>query len=411
MTCRPRFAFALGTLTLTALAVMALNGCGDRTPPAPQPEPPPVEVLAVRAQPVIPRFEYVGRVEAMDEFVVRPRVEGFIQRRYFEQGALVEEGELLYELDPQPFVAALDNQRAAVAQARAALQVSERNFQRGRELVEVGAISRMQMDELTGNYEENQARLQAAQANVEQAELNLSYTRIHSPLTGRIGRSEYTEGALVGPQTQELATVVRLDPVFVLFEVPEERLLQVQMEMGRRLREGASPEQRDIRIKLPDGSYYPERGTIAFVDNQININTGSVAVRAQFPNPDLLLVQGQFARVSIRVYGGPDDVRPLVPQAAVMEDMQGRYVYVVDENNIARRRYLELGQREGALWAVEKGLTAGERVIVNGLQRVVADKPVTPQDTPRNPYQPELDLNGDSPGTAPPPASGDETGK
>ncbi|WHI50110.1 efflux RND transporter periplasmic adaptor subunit [Microbulbifer sp. MLAF003] len=141
-----------------------------------------------------------------------------------------------------------------------------------------------------------------------------------------------------------------------------------------------------MRIELPDGNFYPYKGNIVFIDNQIDPNTGSVAVRALFPNPGQLLVQGQFARVSILVFTGSEALKPLVPQSSVLEDMQGRYVFVLGRNNIAEKRYLTLGQREGELWAVNDGLVAGESIIVNGLQRVQAGKPVTPQNTPRNPY-------------------------
>jgi len=371
---------------LAVLALVGAGACSDQGGEESAAKPPPVEVLVVREQPVVPRFEYVGRVEATDEFAVRPRVEGFIQTRHFEEGSMVEAGELLYEIDPQPFVVALDNRRAALANARVALEVTERNFRRGRELVGRGAISQVDMDELTKNFEQAQGNLKAAEADVESAELDLSYTKIFAPFTGRIGRSAFPKGSLVGPGSEPLATVMNMDPIFVLFEVPEDQLLTVQMEAGRRERAGQAPVRREIRIELPDGSVYPHRGVIAFVDNQVNVNTGSVAVRARFRNPDQLLVQGQFARVSIRVFAGQESIKPLVPQSAVLEDMQGRYVFVVDANDIARRRNLELGQREGELWAVEEGLEAGERVIVNGLQRVVVDKPVTPQGAPRNPY-------------------------
>lgn len=368
------------------LTVLFLVSCFGKEEGQEQAPPPPVEVLSVREQPVIPRFEYVGKVEATDELQVRARVEGYIQRRVFREGDTVREGQLLYEIDPQPFIAALNNQRANLDVLESALRVAERNYRRGRELVATGAISQVQMDELTGNFEQAQSKVQAAQADVETAELNLSYTKITSPLTGRIGRSEYTEGALVGPLTEALATILSLDPIYVLFEVPQDRLFAVQVEQAERRVRGQAPLQPDIRIALPDGSYYPYRGTIAFVDNQIDPNTGTVAVRALFPNPEQLLVQGQFARVSIRVYSGSESIKPLVPQSAVLEDMQGRYVFVVDGDNIAHKRYLEMGQREGELWAVEKGLKAGENVIVNGLQRVVANKPVTPQNTLRDPY-------------------------
>lgn len=384
------------------LSLFLLLSCSRKEAPQ-QFTPPPVEVLAVREQPVIPRYEYVGKVEATDELKVRARVDGYILRRFFKEGDTVREGQLLYEIDPQPFIVALNNQRANLSVLESALRVAERNYRRGRELVSSGAISQVQMDELTGNFEQAQARVQAAQADVETAQLNLSYTKITSPLTGRIGRSEYTEGSLVGPQTDALATILSLDPIYVQFEVPQDRLFAVQVERMERRQRGLAPVQPDIRIALPDGSYYPYRGTIVFVDNQIDPNTGTGTVRALFANPDQLLVQGQFARVSIRLYRGSEAIKPLVPQSAVMEDMQGHYVYVVDGDNIAHKRYLEMGQREGELWAVEEGLKAGENVIVNGLQRVVEDKPVNPQNTPRNPYEPTEKPEG-APPPAPPPA-------
>lgn len=372
------FVFVL--MTLLAVA------CSKETE-QPAPKAPPVEVLAVRVHQVVPRFEYVGRVEATDEFQVRPRVEGYIESRNFVEGQLVRKGELLYVIDPKPYVAALENQRANLAQARSALSVAERNYRRGLQLVKTGAISRVQMDELTGNYEEAQSRVEAMEADVDAAQLNLNYTEIRAPLTGLIGRSQFTEGSLVGPATEPLTSIVRMDPIYVSFEVPENRLFAVQEEAARRRQQGMVPVKRDVRIKQPNGELYPYPGLIVFVDNQIDQATGSAKVRARFPNPERLLVQGQFARVLIRVFEGKAAQKPLVPQSAVMEDMQGHFVYVVDDKDIAHKRYLELGQREGALWAVDKGLKAGEKVVVNGLQRVAPDKPVAPQNTALNPYQ------------------------
>ncbi|WP_444901978.1 efflux RND transporter periplasmic adaptor subunit [Microbulbifer sp. SSSA007] len=368
------------------LILFVLYACGGKGDEEKTPPPPPVEVLVVREQPVIPRFEFVGRVEATDEYKVRPRVEGYIQSRNFKEGDTVQKGQLLFEIDPRPFIAELDNQSANLERTEASLRVAERNFRRGRTLVATGAISQVQMDELMGTYEETKSQVDADRAKVESARLDLSYTKIYAPLTGRIGRTDFTEGSLVGPNSDPLTTIVKMDPIYVLFEVPEDQLYAVQVDAERRRREGLPPTSLDVRIELPDGNFYPYKGNIVFIDNQIDPNTGSVAVRALFPNPGQLLVQGQFARVSILVFTGSEALKPLVPQSSVLEDMQGRYVFVLGRNNIAEKRYLTLGQREGELWAVNDGLVAGESIIVNGLQRVQAGKPVTPQNTPRNPY-------------------------
>lgn len=371
-------------LSLLVLALVA--GC-SRKEEAQEAPLPVVEVLSIREHQVIPRFEYVGRVEATDEFEVRPRVEGYIESRNFEEGQIVEQGELLYVIDPKPFRAALSNQRARLEQAMTALEVSERNYRRGMQLIDTGAISQVSMDELKGTFEKAQSEVEAVRADVENAQLNLSFTRITAPWTGMIGRTKFPEGSLVGPQSEPLTTVVRLDPVFVRFEVPEYRLFAVQMEAEQRREQGRAEVRRDIHIKQPDGEMYPYAGMIVFVDNQIDPTTGSLTVRARFPNPDRLLVQGQFARVVIRVFRGKDAVKPLIPQAAVMEDMQGRFVFVIEEGDIPEKRYLELGQREGELWAVEKGIAAGEQVVVSGLQRVILGKPVEAQEASYDPYE------------------------
>ncbi len=368
------------------VVLLAMVGCAKQEEP-PVPKAPPVEVLAVRLHQVVPRYEYVGRVEATDEFKVRPRVEGYIESRNFIEGQLVQKGELLYVIDPKPYVAALENQRANLAQAHATLANAERNYRRGRELVATGAISKVDMDELTATFETAQSQVAAMQANVEAAQLNLNYTEIHAPLTGIVGRSEFTDGSLVGPNSEPLTSIVRMDPIYVTFQVPEDRLFAVQEEAARREQRGVAQEKRDVRIKQPDGNLYPYPGLIVFVDNQIDQATGSAVVRARFPNPEALLVQGQFARVVISVFSGKESEKPLVPQSAVQEDMQGRYVYVVSEDSIAHKRYLKLGQREGELWAVDEGLKAGERIVVNGLQRVVDGAPVAPQNPALDPYK------------------------
>lgn len=380
------------------LLVLALYACGQDEAAQP-PGAPPVEVLTVRAKPVIPRVEYVGRVEAIDELKVRPKVGGYILRRHFKEGDVVTEGQLLFEIDPAPFEARVESHAANVAQAEAAVKIAERNFFRGKKLIPRGAISEVQFDELASNFDQSQAVLMAAEADLVNAQLDLSYTKVIAPLTGRIGRTDFANGSLVGPETSELATIVKLDPVYVRFDVPEDQLLSFRM--ARLSGEAAGkPVAVTYRILLPNGEYYPHEGKLEFFDNQIDPTTGSVAVRASFPNPDKLLVHGQYAKVTIRLDFGDAAMQPLVPQSAVMEDIQGRYVFVIGKDNVAEKRYLKLGQREGELWAVTNGLTVGENIVVSGLQRIVVDQPVQPQAPEVDPYEPPEEEGKDVPGAA-----------
>ena len=362
--------FSLATSAFVAFLVAA---CGGAEPPPPPP-PPAVEYQAAELQPIATTFEFVARTRAKEDTEIRARISGTIVERNFEEGQQVVEGTLLFKIDPRPYVAALNAARAELAQAKAAVDVAERNYQRGQELLPDGFISRAEFDQLTGERDRAVAAIQGAEAAIERAEVDLDFTEIRAPFSGRAGRSQLSIGDLVGPSAGTLVTLVQQDPMLVDFDVDEQSLGERIKENQERLDQGLEPIVFTPRLRLVTGDFYSEVGEINYANNRVDLSTGTITVTAGFPNPDNSLIPGQFARIVIQ--RGEPEMRLLVPQPSVLEDMQGSYVYIINDDDTVARRNVSLGQRDGVNRVVESGLNEGDRVIVNGIQKVRPNMPV-----------------------------------
>ena len=365
-------------------AALLVSACGGPQEPPPPP-PPAVEYETISSRAVAPRFEFVARTRAREDVEIRAQISGTIVERPFSEGQEVEEGSVLFRIDPRPYQAALSSARAQVSQAEAALSVGERNLARGLELVPQGFISDAELDQLRANRDAAVASLEAARAAVETAQINLNFTNIEAPFTGRVGSTSLSIGDLVGPTSGPLVTLVQRDPMLVDFDVDERSLAERMRENRERQAQGLPPAEFTPRLQLINGDMYPLTGEIDYANNRVNPTTGTITVTARFPNPDGQLVPGQFTRITIE--RGEAEMRLLVRQSSVLEDMQGRYVYIVDDNDTVARKNITLGLRDGVDWVVESGLEEGMRVIVNGVQKVRPGMTVAPSPIESTPYE------------------------
>jgi membrane fusion protein (multidrug efflux system) len=375
------------------MAAMLAGGCGKGGGPNPQAAAPPVpvKVAAVLKKDFPEIAESIGQTRGSIEVEVRARVEGFIDAVLFDEGRPVKKGEILYEIDPKPFVAALNRARGVQASAEADLARARQDVARYKPLVEQNAISREEYETAVALEKAAVAKVDATRASVESAQLDLGYTKVTSPIDGLVSKTEVKAGALVGRgQSTLLTTVSTNDPIHCRFTLSERDYLG----LARRLRQGAErpPE---FEMILADGSVHPHKGTFVFIERLIDPTTGTILVEVAFPNPEKIVRPGQFARVRFPIAIRKDAI--LVPQRAVSE-LQATYSVgvVMPENNVEMRS-VRMGPRQGGMWVVESGLKAGERIIVDGLQKVRNGSIVVPT-------QVELDENGVE---AKPPAVGE----
>jgi len=331
-----------------------------------------VTVEEVTAKDVNPPDGFVGHVEAIQSVDLRARVQGYLEEVKFKEGASVKKGELLYVIEQAPYRNQVNAEKARVAKARATHTKAEQYLRRVRR-ARSGAVSADDIESAVSAELHARAAVQEAQVALDQAELNLSYTTIEAPISGRIGRTRFTPGNLVGPDSGVLARIVQMHPVRVVFSMSENRLSD--MEEGRL----ANPleilrRSKVIRLRLPSGEIYPSTGRPDFMDNTVDRSTGTIAFRVVFDNPKGYLLPGLYVTVLISM-SSPEKL-PVVPQAAVLEDREGRYVFVLGADNRAEQRRIETGEMLDTLWAVKSGLNVGERVVVEGIQKVGPGQPV-----------------------------------
>ena len=365
-------------------SLLSLQSC-DKKAQQPTAPPPAVEVQQVFMQPVATEFEFVARTRAREDAEIRARITGTIVERNFAEGQNVEKDALLFRIDPRPYQTALNAAQAELARATSALNVAERNLARGEELKPDGYISEAELDKLRDERDRAIAAKETAQTNIDQAKLNLDFTEIRAPFAGRAGRSNFSIGDLVDPSTGSLVSLVQNDPMLVDFDVNERSLAESMRVNQERTQQGLDPIVYTPRLRLVSGDYYALEGVIDYANNRVNPSTGTITVTARFPNPDGVLIPGQFGRIVVK--RGEPELRMLIAQSSVLEDMQGRYVYTVDADNVVVRKNVTLGQRQGIYWVVESGLEDGDLVIVNGIQKVRPGMPATPSLMESQPYE------------------------
>jgi membrane fusion protein, multidrug efflux system len=336
--------------------------------------PPEVLVAEVKAQSLALGFEYVGQTAGSREVEVRARVPGIILKRNFTEGAPVKEGQSLYTIDPAALEAAAARAEADVVAAQARYEQAKRNAARLKPLYAEKAVSQKENDDAVSAEEIGAADVKAARARLTEARLNLSYTKVEAPVSGVASRSLRSEGSLVGGPETLLTTVVQVDPIWVNFGIPDNEQAQLSRDVlaGRVAlpKDGAF----EVALKLADGSMYPLTGKLNFSDVRVSPTTGTREARAELPNPKGVMRPGEFVRVILRGATRPNAVT--VPQRAVLEGPQGKFVYIVDENNTAQPRPIEVGDWAGDAWIVTKGVQPGDKVIVEGLMRLGPGAPV-----------------------------------
>lgn len=370
---------ALYAVPLSLLIGFASLGAQAQGPGGPPP-PPRVVVAPVEARTVPVTFDYPGVTEASKVVEIRARVQGFIETRDFEEGALVKKGKRLFTIDPRPFEADRQIALAQVEQAESRLRLAEQDVKRLKSVTEPGAVAAADIDQKVAEQANAAAAVRLAKANLAKADLQLSYTKVDAPLTGLIGKAEKEIGSLVDAAQNSLLTTLQVvDPLYVSFNVPEtEYLARERDRKSGALVSEAGLSEPYLEVALPDGTVYPERGVIDFVNVEADVQTGTVELRATLKNADRTLKPGQFVKVRVKGLQRPNVLT--VPQRAVSQSPGGPFVYVVGDDNKADLRNVKVGEWVGQDWEVKEGLKAGERVIVEGLTKVqpgVAVAPVT----------------------------------
>ncbi len=359
------------------LAVITIPRSESKSDAAPAPPPPEVAVLTAGTENVRIVAQLPGRIHSMREAQVRARATGILLKRLFEEGANVQEGDVLFQIDPAPLEAALASAKAAYAKAEAALRESRATLERYRELVAISAISQQVYDEAVATHSMNEAELLVREAAVRTAELELGYTRVTAPISGRIGKAMVTEGALVSAtEATELAMIRQLDPVYLDITQSTTEVLRLRRAMENGPYASVSPEEAPIVLILEDGTRYPHPGRLLFSDVSVDPTTGMITLRAEVPNPDNVLLPGMFARAEL--VQGVITNAVTIPQRTIIRGSGGTaYVLVVNDEDVVERRPIRIEREIESKVVLAGGLRPGERVIVEGSQKAPPGTAVT----------------------------------
>ena len=366
-------------LPLTAAGII-LSGCSSEADPLPVVAAPAVTVAAALERNVTEWDEFTGRLEAVESVEIRPRVTGYIESVNFTEGSIVRKGELLFVIDPRPYRAALDKANAELTRAQARAELAASDVKRSEKLLAIKAVSQEEYDQRVNSAREANATVGAARAAVEAAQLDLGFTRVTAPIAGRVSKAEVTAGNLVSTGAGSaplLTTVVSIDPIYVTFEGDEQVYLKYTELAQRGERESSRDAANPVQMGLANEDGYPHTGSMVFVDNQIDPRTGTIRARAEFSNKDGYFTPGLFARVKLLGHNTYPAV--LVDDRAVGTDQSQKFVYVLDADNRIAYRSVKIGRLTDGLRIVHEGLSPGEQVVVNGLQRVHPGVVVTPE--------------------------------
>jgi RND family efflux transporter MFP subunit len=378
----PTFARTLAAVAIASASLLA--NCGEAQKQA-APPPPKVTVAKPIQRTIVDQDEYVGRFVPIDVVEVRARVSGYLDQIHFTDGQMVKQGDLLFTIDKRPYQNTLDQARANLQTAKSNLAFTQSDLARGQQLVRERTISEQIYEQRAQAFRNAQASVAASEAMVRQAELDLDYTELRAPIAGRIGDRRVTQGNLVmggTGSTTLLATIVSIDPIRFEFTFDEGALLRYQrVATGRD--EVAGLGGTPVRLKLLDETDFVHPGRMDFVDNVIDRASGTIRGRAQLSNADGLFTPGMFARVQVPASAPYQAL--MLPDAAIATEQARKFVYVVGQDNIARLRYVTLGQLVDDLRVIKDGLADGDRVVINGLMRVRQGQKVTPEEQPASP--------------------------
>lgn len=360
-------------LFMAALCLIWAAGCSQKQGP-PGAGTPEVTVVTVAKRDVPVASEYVARTQSSRQVNIHARVSGFLEKRVYTEGAVVKEGDTLFLMDQKPFRVQLDQARAALARQQAAHETARQNYGRTKPLAEKNALSQKDLDNARGQFESTAAQVAQAKAQVEQAQLNLSYTVITSPVSGITSAALQQDGTYINPQNSQLTTVEALSPMWVNFSLSENQLQKYREETASGRLVPPPDKHYIVEIILVDGSVYPHTGTITFAAPSYDTQTGTFQLRASVENPDAVLRPNQFVRVRLKGAVRPGAV--LVPQAAVQQGAKGHFVWVIGGDGRAEQRPVTVGDWHGSDWFIAEGLKGGERVAVEGVMAVRPGEPV-----------------------------------